>query len=464
MAVIEFEHVSKAYRLGAGRTSLREAIAQVPRKLFSRNGVQTDGQLFWALNDVSFRVEPGEVLGIIGPNGAGKSTILKLLSKVTFPTSGHIQTRGRMAALIELGAGFHPDLTGRENVYLNGTILGLKKQEIDAQFSNMVEFAGLEKFIDTPIKRYSSGMYVRLAFAVAAHVKAELLLVDEVLSVGDMTFQQKSLAKMNELRDNGATIVFISHNLPAVQAFCSRVLLLRSGRIVANGDAGDVIQTYRQLEREKARRAAPRQVGSQRNNGVDLAPEVKASSPSMTTVEQYLPSRGDKLAEAFWSFEEAPGTDTAKLRSVRALNDQGEVCFDMWMNKPVILKAQFWILRRARVDVSFHLYNQLGDILFASGSFHDATWISVEREPGLYEVSCTIPKHYLNEGLHSVMIYVHHGADHIVDVEIPAVVSFNVQDPGDTRFGWTGPWAGLVRPILPWKGERIGDLLLTKES
>jgi lipopolysaccharide transport system ATP-binding protein len=250
MAVIEFEHVSKAYRLGASRTSLRETITQVPRKLFSHNGARTDDQLLWALDDVSFRVERGEALGIIGPNGAGKSTILKLLSKVTFPTRGHIRTQGRMAALIELGAGFHPDLSGRENIHLNGSILGLKKREIDAQFSDIVEFAGLERFIDTPVKRYSSGMYVRLAFAVAAHVKAELLLVDEVLSVGDMAFQQKCLAKMNELRDSGATIVFISHSLWSVESFCKRVILLRAGQIAAEGDPAEVIGIYRRQEKE----------------------------------------------------------------------------------------------------------------------------------------------------------------------------------------------------------------------
>jgi lipopolysaccharide transport system ATP-binding protein len=250
MAVIEFEHVSKAYRLGASRTSLRETITQIPRKLFSHNGARTDDQLLWALDDVSFRVERGEVLGIIGPNGAGKSTMLKLLSKVTFPTRGHIRTQGRMAALIELGAGFHPDLSGRENVYLNGSILGLTRQEIDTQFSDIVEFAGLERFIDTPVKRYSSGMYVRLAFAVAAHVKADLLLIDEVLSVGDMAFQQRCMEKMNELRDSGTTIVFVSHNLWNVEVFCRRALLLRAGRIVAKGNPAEVIGIYRRQERE----------------------------------------------------------------------------------------------------------------------------------------------------------------------------------------------------------------------
>ncbi|MBI3243375.1 MAG: ABC transporter ATP-binding protein [Chloroflexi bacterium] len=251
MAVIEFKHVSKAYRLGSHQTSLRAAIAHQARRLFRANDGATADELFWALDDVSFEIEVGEVVGVIGHNGAGKSTILKLLSKVTFPTEGEIHTRGRLASLIELGAGFHPDLSGRENMYLNGAILGLKRSEIDAQFSNMVEFAGLEKFIDTPVKRYSSGMYVRLAFAVAAHVKADLLLVDEVLSVGDLEFQQKCLTKMRELRDSGVTIVFISHNMWNVSTFCKRVLLLQSGQIKADGAPDEVIQIYRLQEREK---------------------------------------------------------------------------------------------------------------------------------------------------------------------------------------------------------------------
>lgn len=298
MAVIEFEHISKAYQLGTGRTSLREAIPQLTRRLFSRNGARTDNQQLWALKDVSFQVERGEILGIIGPNGAGKSTILKLLSKVTSPTSGRIHTQGRMAALIELGAGFHPDLTGRENVYLNGCILGLKRQEIDALFPDIVEFAGLERFIDTPIKRYSSGMYVRLAFAVAAHVRAELLLVDEVLSVGDMAFQEKSQAKMNELHDNGATIVFVSHNLAAVQSFCSRALLLESGRIVASGSATEVIKRYRDLGLE-ARNAAIAQMRAQDSELIQSLEEVtlRADTPQMLKVE--LLDSGGKPAHNF---------------------------------------------------------------------------------------------------------------------------------------------------------------------
>ncbi|MCS6881933.1 MAG: polysaccharide ABC transporter ATP-binding protein [Oscillochloridaceae bacterium] len=252
MRLIEFNRVSKAYRLGMGQTTLREALARQAQRLMRRHGLAHDQHLFWALNEVSFQVEQGEIVGIIGHNGAGKSTILKLLSRVTFPTRGQITTRGRMAALIELGAGFHPDLTGRENIYLNGIIMGLKRREIDAQFANIVEFAGLEQFIDTPVKRYSSGMYLRLAFAVAAHVHADLILVDEVLSVGDAAFQQRCLTKMHQLHRDGATIVFVSHNLWSVSTFCTRALLLRGGQIQADGHPVEVIQMYRQQDREAA--------------------------------------------------------------------------------------------------------------------------------------------------------------------------------------------------------------------
>ncbi len=311
MAVIEFERVSKVYRLGTGRTSLRETIALVPRRLFSQDGARPVSELLWALNDVSFRVEPGEVLGIIGPNGAGKSTILKLLSKVTFPTSGRIRTRGRMAALIELGAGFHPDLSGRENIYLNGVILGLKRREIDARLSNIVEFAELEKFIDTPVKRYSSGMYVRLAFSIAAHVKADLLLVDEVLSVGDMAFQQKCLNRMNQLRDSGATIVFISHNMWSVEKFCGRALFLRAGQIQADGDPKEIVAIYRRQETEA--------MLSGSNSGVDVALDAAAG-----------PQDGA-----------ARRADEAAITQVELLNEAGQPKQAFNSNDPLIVRAHY---------------------------------------------------------------------------------------------------------------------------
>lgn len=244
MAVIECHRVAKRYQRGISETSLREALARLAGRLAGRQAADPD--LFWALQDVSFAVEAGELLGIIGHNGAGKSTILKLLARITRPTSGSVHTRGRLAALIELGAGFHPDLTGRENIFLNGAMLGLRRDEIRRQLEAIVDFAEIEPFIDTPIKRYSSGMYLRLAFAIAAHVRADLLLVDEMLAVGDTAFQAKCLARMRELNRDGATIVLISHDTWTVQRFCRRALLLDHGLLVADGDPEAVIERYQE--------------------------------------------------------------------------------------------------------------------------------------------------------------------------------------------------------------------------
>jgi ABC-type polysaccharide/polyol phosphate transport system ATPase subunit len=242
---IAFDHVSKRYQIGTQHHSLRDAIPMLftgGRPELAKSG--EDGT-FWALRDVSFRVAQGETLGIIGHNGAGKSTTLKLLSHITKPTSGTIRSHGKLAALIEVGAGFHPDLTGRENVFLNGTILGMKRVEVRRLFDQIVAFAEVEKFIDTPVKRYSSGMYIRLGFAIAAHVDPDVLLIDEVLAVGDLAFQQKCLQRIQELKQQGKTMAFISHNLNAVQRLCDRVLLLVNGRIAAEGPAAQVINDYR---------------------------------------------------------------------------------------------------------------------------------------------------------------------------------------------------------------------------
>jgi len=252
--VLRFDNVSKRYRLGSRLGDLREfvpdPVAAARRWWRRRNGngdphdEAEQARDVWALNDVSFEVEEGEALGIIGPNGAGKSTILKLLAGITEPTSGRIETRGRVSALIEVGAGFHPDLTGRENVYLNGSILGLTKREIDARFDSIVEFAELERFIDTPVKRYSSGMYVRLGFAVAAHLDPQVLLVDEVLAVGDAAFQRKCLAHMRSLLSSDRTVILVSHNLASVSELCGRAIVMCAGHARFDGQTESAMGLY----------------------------------------------------------------------------------------------------------------------------------------------------------------------------------------------------------------------------
>ncbi|HYY56360.1 MAG TPA: ABC transporter ATP-binding protein [Pyrinomonadaceae bacterium] len=256
--IIRVENLSKRYRIGElqkQRASLRETFAaslSAPLKRLRRNG-PSDAGTVWALKDVSFEVQPGEVLGIIGRNGAGKSTLLKILSRVTEPTGGLVELYGRIGSMLEVGTGFHPELTGRENVFLNGAILGMKKADIVRRFDEIVAFAEVERFIDTPVKRYSSGMYVRLAFSVAAHFEPEILVIDEVLSVGDMSFQQKCIDKIHSMRDRIKAIILVSHNMISVRAICSRAMLLSAGEIVASGDTGSIVPLYEKLMLEHSR-------------------------------------------------------------------------------------------------------------------------------------------------------------------------------------------------------------------
>jgi lipopolysaccharide transport system ATP-binding protein len=250
--IIKAEHISKQYQLGtreaAAYATVREAlmgIARAPLRRFRSNGRGKDSR-FWALRDIDFEINPGEVVGIIGRNGAGKSTLLKILSRITEPTTGRVELYGRVGSLLEVGTGFHPELTGRENIYLNGSILGMGRNEIEAKFDEIVEFAEIEKFIETPVKRYSSGMYVRLAFAVAAHLEPEILLVDEVLSVGDMAFQKKCLGKMGEVAKQGRTVLFVSHNMGSIARLCQTGMLLEQGRLLFCGTMMETIAKYMQ--------------------------------------------------------------------------------------------------------------------------------------------------------------------------------------------------------------------------
>lgn len=258
--IIHCQNLSKRYRVGGPARrhgDFREAFDHVLRAPLRRLRAlsiapTSDEETFWALRNLDLEVAPGEVLGIVGKNGAGKSTLLKILSRITSPTEGRVELRGRVASLLEVGTGFHPDLTGRDNIYLNGTFLGMRKREIDRKFDEIVDFAEVERFIDTPVKRYSSGMYVRLAFAVAAHLEPEILLVDEVLAVGDANFQRKCLGKLDDIAHRGRTVLFVSHNLAAVQRLCRRAILLQDGRIANQGPVGDIVKTYLRTSAESA--------------------------------------------------------------------------------------------------------------------------------------------------------------------------------------------------------------------
>jgi ABC-type polysaccharide/polyol phosphate transport system ATPase subunit len=283
---IRFDHVSKRYLLGSKRAYIRYLLPSFLHPLVDKATV-TPEQDLWALKDISLDIHPGEVLGLIGPNGAGKTTALSLLAGIISPTTGEISVRGRIGALIKLGAGFHPDLTGRENVYLNGSILGLRKDEIDHLYDDIVQFAELEPFMDTPVKRYSSGMYVRLGFAVAVHIDPEILLVDEILSVGDVSFQSRCLNRIGKIRESGATVIFVSHNMHHVASFCDRVVYLDHGIIKAEGDPGEVLARYTSdLMRKRADEVEP--------DGRDFS-QVNGSGRLVIKDVDFLNSTGERV-------------------------------------------------------------------------------------------------------------------------------------------------------------------------
>jgi lipopolysaccharide transport system ATP-binding protein len=434
-AIITVSHLGKRYRIAhqAKRqryVALRDVIAHklaAPfRALKERSWnskvppAASSTEDFWALKDVSFEVKRGEVMGIIGRNGAGKSTLLKILSRITEPTEGRVRIEGRVASLLEVGTGFHPELTGRENIFLNGAILGMHRAEIKQKFDEIVAFAEVEKFLDTPVKHYSSGMYVRLAFAVAAHLEPEILIVDEVLAVGDAQFQKKCLGKMDHIaKEEGRTVLFVSHNMQAVSLLCSSAVLMQAGRVILRG-------------------------------------------PTSAVIDQYLSVGSRMSAEAKWPFDNAPGTSLTKLRAVRALDQDDAVCHDFESDRMVKLRAEFWILRRTRMTVSFHVFNQEGINLFASANLHDPEWGKHDYEPGVYACWCIIPAHFLNEGRHYVSLFLASGASaNQVEIRLAEVVSFNMRDSGATRGEFVGEWVGAVRPLLAWGGECVSPALKT---
>jgi len=425
--VIKVENLSKKYILQhrqQGRyTALRDVLADKVKGLGkkARSLVRSTPvaplparEEFYALRDVSFEIQRGDRVGIIGRNGAGKSTLLKILSRITKPTTGRIEITGRVASLLEVGTGFHPELTGRENIFLNGAILGMGKVEIKRKFAEIVAFAEIEKFLDTPVKRYSSGMYVRLAFAVAAHLEPEILVVDEVLAVGDAHFQEKCLSKMEDVGEQGRTVLFVSHNMPMVLRLTTRTILLHQGSIVVNDKSSSVIKRY---------------IGSEY-----LCPSIR-DWPDIAT---------------------APGDDIARLLSVTVKNCQGEISDTLDIREPVYLEIKYFnLVEGSRVTAIIHLNNDSGTCIFATNDWNNKIWWDTPRKKGIVTATCEIPGNFLAEGCFYVLAAIGTYNPNIVHAIERDAVSFQIVDHsyGDgVRGEYAGAdWPGIVRPMFDWK-------------
>ena len=425
--VIRVENVSKQYRLGeVGTGSLAHDVNRWWHKVRGREdpyhkigesndrSKKGDSDYAWALRDVSFEVKQGEVLGIIGRNGAGKSTLLKILSRVTTPTSGNIKVKGRIASLLEVGTGFHPELTGRENIFLNGAILGMRKVEIASKFDEIVEFSGCERYIDTPVKRYSSGMYVRLAFAVAAHSESEILVVDEVLAVGDVEFQSRCLNKMQGIsRSDGRTVLFVSHDLGAAQRLCPRSILLEKGQVVMDGETSAVIDRYL-------------------NSG----------------------AQADRFVR--WVADAAPQSKQVRLEQIQITDAVGRTDSILNTESEILVDVDYEIFQSIRdLRVTLNLLNSSGATIFSVSDFwHQPA--NRTREPGRYRSHCRIPGNVLNIGRYfaSIDLDVPKTEAHIRDV----AVCFTISELVVNHLGFTFAVkpAGLIHPKLDWTVESRG--------
>lgn len=418
--IVRVENLSKQYRI-AVRTApdgaQPETLVGRPR---ARNFSKGDGDLHyetvWALKDVKFEVEPGEALGIVGRNGAGKSTLLKILSRITEPTSGRVQLFGRVGSLLEVGTGFHQELTGRENVYLNGAILGMKKAEIDRKFDEIVAFSEIERFIDTPVKWYSSGMHMRLAFAVAANFEPEILIVDEVLAVGDVIFQKKCMEKMVSISRAGRTVIFVSHNMNAIERLCNRVLWLVDGELAEKAETEKVVSDYVKAE----------------------AKEIVADSDTGSFLS----------TEKVWGdLSTAPGNEAIKLRSakLRPLDqqDSGEITVE----STIELEFEFWNYQdNAELSFTIHLLTVAGVRVFAAAS-------DLKPRPrGLLRETVLIPGHLLNEGMYTITVQSGQGGV-ITLIHHPDALVFEVLDHGK----WKGKWPGVIRPRLEWNSQDVAE-------
>ncbi|WP_438482700.1 ABC transporter ATP-binding protein [Oleiharenicola lentus] len=413
--IIEVAGVSKHYVLEheSRHDNLRDTLQHSARKLWRkvRWGTDFEKEEFWALRDVSFDINQGEVVGIIGRNGAGKSTLLKVLSRITEPTKGRIALRGRVASLLEVGTGFHPELSGRENIFLNGSILGMSRVEIRRKFDEIVAFAEVERFLDTPVKRYSSGMYVRLAFSVAAHLDPEILIVDEVLAVGDAQFQKKCLGKMQDVsRNEGRTVLFVSHNMGVVANLCSRAILLESGR-------------------------------------------VKDVGPVSQVVTAYVQSGAERLGETKWAADDATaGNSKMRLHEARIVSE-GVVASDVRIDREVTVEYDFSVLgQSANATTSIHLFDKQGVWVLCSGPAK-----SEVLQPGRYRHSVTFPANFLNDGLYTLSIILITDVSNIQVLKTEAI-SFCVNETGIGREEYGGVMNGCVRPLLLWNAAAVSDL------
>jgi lipopolysaccharide transport system ATP-binding protein len=404
--------LSKQYRLG-GRRARYKALRDVLGGLFRPRGrSKAPVETIWALRDVSFEVRKGERIGIIGRNGAGKSTLLKILSRITVPTAGRAEIHGRVGSLLEVGTGFHQELTGGENIFLNGAILGMRRREIERKFDEIVAFAGVEKFVDTPVKHYSSGMYLRLAFSVAAHLEPEILLVDEVLAVGDAAFQRKCLEKMEEVGQRGRTVLFVSHNMPAITRVCERTVLLDAGGVAADGPSHQVVGRY------------------------------LSSDVGTTALRQWL----DPAT--------APASAVTRLRSVRVCRPGGEVSEAVDIRKPVGIQMEYEVLVPGWVlTPSFDFYNDEGVLIFGSIDT-DREWRGKPRPPGRYVTTAWVPGNLFTEGAVIVnveMLTTHPMTHHFKEKQAVAFQVVDSMDGDSARGDWGGAWSGIVRPMLDWR-------------
>jgi len=407
--IIQVKHISKHYNIGMDRTyktlsgSITDAVRSPVQTL---KGIGKQHDSFWALKDINFEVERGEVLGIIGRNGAGKSTLLKILSRITSPTEGEIRLRGRVGSLLEVGTGFHPELTGRENVYFNGAILGMRKREIDDKFDEIVKFSGVEKFLDTPVKRYSSGMQVRLAFSVAANLDPEILIVDEVLAVGDAEFQKKCLGKMSEVAEGGRTVLFVSHNLAAVTRLCQRGICLDNGTIVYQGECKEVIERY-----------------------------LTESSHNLSSA--VLPPKS---------------INTMRLREIQILNDANEPSKQIDIGKPFRVQVKYDVNKNVKSAHVICFFNTIDGInVFGCGDADVSPERLGERRIGRYCGEFEVPAFLLGEGIYSITVSLSVPFGEIFDRH-ENIIGFEIIDLSSKRRDWQHRRRpGLLGIEIPWK-------------